>query len=70
MRVLLLIPQSEPPQLQGEQWSVGFKEFVSLCLQVHPNPNPNPNPNANPDPDPHPTPNPLPAARRQAAALG
>ena len=33
MRVLLLIPQSEPPQLQGEQWSAGFKEFVSLCLQ-------------------------------------
>ena len=33
MRVLLLIPQSEPPQLQGEQWSPAFKDFVSLCLQ-------------------------------------
>mmetsp|Transcript_18990 Transcript_18990/g.31797 ORF Transcript_18990/g.31797 Transcript_18990/m.31797 type:complete len:567 (+) Transcript_18990:59-1759(+) len=33
MRVLLLIPKSEPPELQGDAWSAGFREFVTLCLQ-------------------------------------
>lgn len=34
MRVLLLIPKSEPPVLTGDEWSPQFKEFISLCLKM------------------------------------
>jgi len=32
MKVLFLIPEKEPPVLEGN-YSKAFKEFVSLCLQ-------------------------------------
>ena len=35
MRVLVLIPRSNPPVLDGD-FSKAFKEFVSLCLQKDP----------------------------------
>ena len=35
MRVLFLIPKSNPPELKGS-YSKGFKEFVSLCLNKNP----------------------------------
>ena len=35
MRVLFLIPKSNPPELQGT-YSKTFKEFVSLCLNKDP----------------------------------
>jgi serine/threonine protein kinase len=33
MKVLLLIPNQEPPALQGDCWSAGFHDFVSSCLK-------------------------------------
>jgi len=33
MKVLLLIPNQEPPQLTGEGWSAGFHDFVTACLK-------------------------------------
>lgn len=35
MRVLFLIPKSNPPELQGN-YSKIFKEFVVLCLNKDP----------------------------------
>lgn len=35
MRVLFLIPKSNPPDLQGS-YSKAFKEFVALCLNKDP----------------------------------
>ena len=35
MRVLFLIPKSNPPELKGN-YSKAFKEFVSLCLNKNP----------------------------------
>lgn len=35
MRVLFLIPKSNPPELKGS-YSKAFKEFVSLCLNKNP----------------------------------
>lgn len=40
MRVLFLIPKSNPPELQGT-YSKLFKEFVSLCLNKDPKNRPN-----------------------------
>ncbi|RNA20067.1 Serine threonine- kinase 25 [Brachionus plicatilis] len=36
MRVLLQIPKNPPPQLQGNQFSRPFKEFIEMCLQKDP----------------------------------
>ena len=33
MKGLLLIPNQEPPQLQGGQWSAEFRDFVGCCLK-------------------------------------
>jgi len=33
MKVLLLIPNQEPPQLQGGKWSAEFRDFVGCCLK-------------------------------------
>mmetsp|Transcript_12930 Transcript_12930/g.42993 ORF Transcript_12930/g.42993 Transcript_12930/m.42993 type:complete len:499 (-) Transcript_12930:1176-2672(-) len=33
MKVLLLIPDMEPPQLQGGKWSAEFRDFVGCCLK-------------------------------------
>jgi hypothetical protein len=35
MRVLFLIPKSNPPELKGS-YSKAFKEFVSQCLNKNP----------------------------------
>ena len=34
MNALLAIPKSDPPELTGDKWSAGFKEFVSHCLKA------------------------------------
>jgi len=36
MRVLFLIPQQQPPRLEGDQFSPLFKQFVETCLQREP----------------------------------
>jgi len=33
MKVLLLIPNQDPPSLQGDGWSAGFHDFVGSCLK-------------------------------------
>ena len=33
-QVLLLIPKEDPPTLSGEEWSPGFRDFISQCLQM------------------------------------
>ncbi|KAI9344297.1 kinase-like domain-containing protein [Obelidium mucronatum] len=35
-KALFLIPRNEPPRLEGGNFSRGFREFVSLCLQRDP----------------------------------
>lgn len=36
MRVLFIIPKSEPPTLKAATWSDQFREFLNLCLQLNP----------------------------------
>lgn len=37
VQVMTLITNSPPPLLEGDAFSKGFKEFVSLCLVKDPN---------------------------------
>ncbi len=41
LQVMGIITRSAPPQLEGEQFSKPFKEFVSLCLIKDPARRPN-----------------------------
>ncbi|KAK9464392.1 kinase-like domain-containing protein [Lipomyces arxii] len=36
MRVMLIIPRSKPPRLEGQQYSQSLKDFLSLCLNERP----------------------------------
>ena len=36
MRVLFLIPKHKAPELEGDQFSKPFKEFVTFCLNKNP----------------------------------
>jgi len=36
MRALFIIPKSEPPRLEGNQFSKHFKDFVAICCQKDP----------------------------------
>jgi serine/threonine protein kinase len=40
MKALFLIPKSDPPFLDGDQYSSEFKEFVRVCLQKNPSERP------------------------------
>jgi serine/threonine-protein kinase 24/25/MST4 len=36
MKVMSLIAKNQPPELEGEQWSKTFKNFVKCCLVKDP----------------------------------
>ncbi|KAJ3343384.1 hypothetical protein HDU93_008749 [Gonapodya sp. JEL0774] len=40
MRVLFMIPKSEPPQLKDPKWSPEFRDFLKICLNKNPDQRP------------------------------
>lgn len=40
LRVIQMIPRATPPQLEGDEWSPGIKDFIAQCLTIDPNARP------------------------------
>lgn len=36
LRAIQMIPRAKPPQLEGDDWSVGIKDFITQTLIVNP----------------------------------
>lgn len=40
LRAIQMIPRATPPQLEGDEWSPGIKDFIAQCLTIDPNARP------------------------------